>query len=61
MCGLLILKYVRNLSDESVVEQWSESAQLPVLFLGPSPSRTNTTGIPSKNLSDRCTHYQKED
>ena len=26
MCGLLILKYLRNLSDESVVEQWSENA-----------------------------------
>ena len=26
MCGLLILKHVRNISDESVVEQWSENA-----------------------------------
>ena len=26
MCGLLILKHVRNLSDESVVEQWRENA-----------------------------------
>lgn len=26
MCGLLILKHVRNLSDESVVGQWSENA-----------------------------------
>lgn len=26
MCGLLILKHVRNLSEESVVEQWSENA-----------------------------------
>jgi len=26
MCGLLILKYLRNISDESVVEQWSENA-----------------------------------
>lgn len=26
MCGLLILKHLRNLSDESVVEQWSENA-----------------------------------
>ena len=23
MCGLLILKHLRNLSDESLVEQWS--------------------------------------
>ena len=23
MCGLLILKHVRDISDESVVEQWS--------------------------------------
>ena len=26
MCGLLILKHLRNLSDESVVEKWSENA-----------------------------------
>jgi len=26
MCSLLILKHLRNLSDESVVEQWSENA-----------------------------------
>ena len=26
MCGLLILKHLRNLSDESVVEQWRENA-----------------------------------
>ncbi|KGN92762.1 transposase, partial [Porphyromonas gulae] len=26
MCGLLIVKHLRNLSDESVVEQWSENA-----------------------------------
>ncbi len=26
MCGLLILKHLRNLSDESVVEGWSENA-----------------------------------
>jgi len=25
MCGLLILKHIRNLSDESIVEQWSEN------------------------------------
>lgn len=25
MCGLLILKHVRDISDESVVEQWSEN------------------------------------
>ena len=26
MCGVLILKHLRNISDESVVEQWSENA-----------------------------------
>ncbi len=26
MCGLLILKHLRNLSDESIVEQWGENA-----------------------------------
>ncbi len=25
MCGLLILKHLHNLSDESVVEQWGEN------------------------------------
>lgn len=25
MCGLLILKHLRNVSDESIVEQWSEN------------------------------------
>lgn len=32
MCGLLILKYLRNLSDESVVEQWSENAYFQYFF-----------------------------
>ena len=26
MCGLLILKHLRNVSDEMVVSQWSENA-----------------------------------
>ena len=26
MCGLLMLKHIRNISDESVVEQWSENS-----------------------------------
>ena len=26
MCGLLILKHLRDLSDESLVEQWIENA-----------------------------------
>lgn len=26
MCGLLNLKHLRNLSDEFIVEQWSENA-----------------------------------
>lgn len=26
ICGLLILKHLRNLSDESLVEQWRENA-----------------------------------
>lgn len=32
MCGLLILKHLRNLSDESLVEQWSESAYYQYLY-----------------------------
>lgn len=30
MCGLLILKHVRNLLDESVVEQWPENVEKSV-------------------------------
>ena len=29
MCGMLILKHLRNLSDESLVEQWSENPCVP--------------------------------
>ena len=29
MCGLLILKHIRNISDESVVEQWAEGSETP--------------------------------
>ena len=32
MCALLILKHLRNLSDESVVEQWSENAYCQYFF-----------------------------
>ena len=32
MCGLLILKHLRNISDESVVEQWSENAYFQYFF-----------------------------
>lgn len=32
MCGLLMLKHLRNLSDESVVEQWSENAYYQLLL-----------------------------
>ncbi len=27
MAGLLILKHVRNISDESIVEQWAENGK----------------------------------
>ena len=32
MCGLLILKHLCNLSDESVVEQWSENLIISILW-----------------------------
>ena len=32
MCGLLILKHLRNLSDERVVEECSEKCLLPVFL-----------------------------
>lgn len=34
MCGMLILKHLRNLSDESLVEQWSENAYYQYFFCG---------------------------
>ena len=33
MCGMLILKHLRNLSDESLVEQWSENAYYQYLSI----------------------------
>lgn len=32
MVGLLMLKHIRNLSDESIVEQWVE--KIRIIFLG---------------------------
>ncbi len=32
MVGLLILKYLRNISDESAVEHWSENVYYQVLL-----------------------------
>ena len=40
MVGLLILKHIRDLSDESVVEQWSEL--LPILLRGTGVSTSCT-------------------
>ena len=42
MVGLLILKHLRNLSDESVVEQWSENSYYQY-FCG---ERKFVTGVP---------------
>ena len=42
MVSLLILKYLRNLSDESVVEQWSENCYFQYFSGEPS----FTPGIP---------------
>lgn len=46
MVGLLILKHVRNLSDESVVEQWSENVYYQ-FFCGQQDFTTSTACEPS--------------
>ena len=43
MCGLLILKHLSNLSDESLVEQWSENAYYQY-FLGAMSFRNEYDG-----------------
>ena len=47
MCGLLILKHLRNVSDEMVVSQWSENAyyQYFVVVLNLCPN--NPVTLPS--------------
>ena len=51
MCGLLILKHLRNLSDESLVEQWSENAYYQY-FCGMqefTPSAPCASSVPLQN------------
>ncbi|MEJ5317861.1 MAG: transposase [Tenuifilum sp.] len=47
MVGLLILKHVRNLSDESEVEQWSENMYFKY-FTGES---SVALGVPARHRS----------
>ena len=47
MVGLLILKHVRNLSDESVVEQWSENIYYPYFAAHKSSCLANPVPHPS--------------
>lgn len=53
MVGLLILKHLRNLSDESVVEQWSENAYYQY-FCG---ENTFVPGVPCK--ASELVHFRK--
>ena len=48
MCGLLILKHLRNLLDKSLVEQWSENAYY-LYFLG-CRSSLRLPRVPLQNL-----------
>lgn len=74
MCGLLILKHVRNLSDESVVEQWNENAYFQYFcgmfeFTPSFPCNARTGAFPKRIgekgmeliLSESIRVSQKED
>lgn len=53
MCGLLILKHLRNLSDESVVLQWTENAYYQY-FCGENEFQTTPPCTPSELV-----HFRK--
>lgn len=53
MCGLLILKHLRNISDESIVAQWSENAYYQY-FCGECDFSIDTPCTPSELV-----HFRK--
>ena len=53
MCGLLMLKHIRNISDESVVEQWAENSYYQYFCGG-----TNFNPNPPCNATD-LVHFRK--
>ena len=53
MCGLLILKHLRDLSDESLVEQWIENAYYQY-FCG---MQEFTSSVPC--ASSELVHFRK--
>ncbi len=62
MCGLPILKHVRNLSDESVVEQWSENAYYQYFcgmdeFTPSYPSNSFELVHFCKRIGEQSLHY----
>ena len=52
MVSLLILKYVRNLSDESIVEQWAENSYYQY-FSGEQYFQANTPCVPTELIAFR--------
>ena len=47
MCGLLILKHLRNVSDEMVVSQWSENAYTNISVVDLNLCQNNPVTLPS--------------
>ena len=47
MCGLLILKHLRNVSDETVVSQWSENATTNISVVDLNLCPNNPVTLPS--------------
>ena len=52
MVSLIILKYVRNLSDESLVEQWAENIYFQY-FSGEQHFRSDTPCVPTELVAFR--------
>ena len=57
MCGLLILKHLRNVSDEMVVSQWSENIYTTFLFVISLLRQVYTTS--KKSFSMLQNHFKK--
>ena len=57
MCGLLILKHLRNVSDEMVVSQWSEDAYYQYFCGGLEFIPTQPCMLPAINVLFAATAY----
>lgn len=58
MVALLILKYVRNLSDKSVVEQWAENSYYQYFSIIVGAYNFTQTLLDSKTVPDALDQYE---